>query len=75
MITVRVVWKNSGKPVEGKKVALGISALLSGGVTHGKWTDSHGEAHFDVKPNDGKVFVSGSTEYEGYLSGLITVRI
>jgi hypothetical protein len=75
MITVRVVSRSSGKPLKDKKVALGIDALLSGGVTHGKWTDSHGEAHFDVKPNYGKVFVSGSTEYKGYLSGTITVSV
>jgi hypothetical protein len=75
MIAVRVVSKSSGKVIKDKKVALGIDALLSGGVTHGRWTDSHGEAHFDVQPNYGKVFVSGSTMYEGYLSGKITISI
>jgi hypothetical protein len=39
------------------------------------WTDSNGEAHFDVSPNHGKVFVDGSTEYEGHLSGRIVVYI
>lgn len=75
MITVRVVSRSSGKPIKDKKVALGIDALLSGGVTKGEWTDSAGEASFDVKPNDGKVFVNGSTEYEGFLSGTITVSV
>ena len=75
MVTVRVISNSSGKPVKGKKVALGIDALLSGGVTHGKWTDEDGEASFNVEPNYGQVFVSGLTEYEGYLEGTITVRI
>ncbi|HEX8070742.1 MAG TPA: hypothetical protein VF546_12375 [Pyrinomonadaceae bacterium] len=75
MVTVKVVRRSSGDPVKGKKVALGIDAIFSGGVTDRQWTDSNGEAHFDVKPNHGKVFVNGSTEYEGYLSGRIVVYI
>ena len=75
MITVKVIHRSSGKPIKGKKVALGVSGLLSGGVTHGEWTDSNGEAHFNVKPNHGKVYVNGSTEYEGYLSGRVVVYI
>lgn len=74
MVTVKVIHKSSGKPVKGKKVALGISGL-SGGVTHGEWTSSDGEAHFDVKPNHGKVFVDGSKKYEGHLSGRMVVYI
>jgi len=57
------------------KVALGINALLSSGVTDGKWTDDVGEASFNVKSNYGKIFVSGSTAYEGYLQGAITVKV
>jgi hypothetical protein len=33
--------------IKDKKVALGIDALLSGSDRM-EWTDSHGEAHFDV---------------------------
>lgn len=75
MITVKVVRKSSGDPAKGKKVALGIERLLSGGVTRGEWTDSNGEAHFDVKPAYGKVFVDGSKKYEGHLSGRVVVYI
>ena len=75
MVTVKVIHKSSGKPVKGRKVALGINALLSGGVTSGEWTDSNGEANFDVKPNHGKVFIDGHTKHEGYLSGKIIVYI
>lgn len=75
MVTVKVVSKSSGNPVKGKKVALGIDGLFSGGVTKGEWTDSDGEAHFDVKPAHGKVFVDGSTKHEGHLSGRVVVYI
>jgi len=75
MITVKVVSKSSGDSVKDKKVALGISGLLAGGVTPAEWTDSNGEAHFDVKPNHGKVFVDGLARREGYLSGRIVVYI
>lgn len=71
MITVKVVSQSSGKPVEGKKVALGFSR----GVTKDKFTDRNGEAHFDNNPEHGKVFVSGSTEHEGHLSGRVVVYI
>ncbi|MDQ3816212.1 MAG: hypothetical protein M3362_00810 [Acidobacteriota bacterium] len=74
MVTVKVIHKSSGKPVKGKKVALGISGL-SGGVTHGEWTNSDGEAHFDVKPNHGKVYVDGSKKHEGHLSGRVVVYV
>jgi len=75
MVTVRVMSRNSGRPVKGKKVALATGGLLSGGVTHGQWTDSNGDAHFDVKPNHGKVYVSGTKEYEGNLFGRVIVYI
>jgi len=71
MITVKVIRRSSGKAAEGQKVALGINNA----VTRGEWTDSKGQARFDVKPDYGKVFVGGSTVHEGYLSGLIVVNI
>jgi uncharacterized protein YfaS (alpha-2-macroglobulin family) len=71
MVTVKVIRRSSGDPVKGKKVALKVPL----GVTNSEWTDSNGEAHFDVKPADGKVFVDGSTEHEGHLSGRIVVYI
>lgn len=74
MITVKVIRQSSGKPAEGKKVSLGFSSL-GRGVTHSEWTDRNGEAHFDAKNGDGKVFVDGSTKHTGYLSGRIVVYI
>jgi hypothetical protein len=75
MVTIKIVSKSSGNPVKGKKVVLGIDAFFSGGVTSPQWTDSEGEAHFDIKPNKGKVFVDGSTKHEGDLSGRVVVYI
>lgn len=75
MVTVSVVYKCSGKPAEGKKVALYASRFLASGVTGNEWTDSRGEAHFDLEPTDGKVYVDGSTKYEGHLSGRVVVYI
>jgi len=71
MVTVKIIDRSSGKPIKNKKVALGMPT----GVTHGEFTNSYGEAHFNVEPNHGKVFVSGSKEYEGYLSGRVVVYL
>lgn len=75
MVTVKVVYEKSGKPAEGKKVALYVSRFLASGVTSGEWTDSRGEAHFDIEPCSGKVYVDGSTKYDGHLSGRMVVYI
>lgn len=75
MITVKVIRQSSGQPAEGKKVTLGFTAILSRGVTDTQLTDHSGEAHFDTKNGEGNVFVDGSTEHTGYLSGRIVVYI
>ncbi len=75
MISVKVIRQSSGQPAEGKKVALGFTEILRSGVTETKFTDRNGEAHFDTKNGEGKVFVDGSTKYTGYLSGRIVVYI
>lgn len=75
MVTVKVISENSGKPAQSKRVSLGIDHLFSGGVTKDQFTDSNGEAHFDVKPAHGKVFIDGRNKYEGHLSGRVVVYI
>jgi hypothetical protein len=74
MITVKVIYQSSGKPAEGKKVALGFDGL-GRGVTSGEYTDRNGEAHFNADNGDGKVYVNGSTKHKGYLSGRVVVYI
>jgi hypothetical protein len=75
MITVKVCYESSGKPAKDKKVSIGVDSLFSDGVTDSVWTDSNGEAHFDIEPCNGKVFVDGSTAHKGYLKGRIVVYI
>ena len=75
MITVKVIHKASGDPWKDQKVAIGIDGFFSGGVTNYVYTDDNGEAHFDLKPANGKVYVNGNTVHEGYLSGRIVVYI
>ncbi|MBD1921131.1 hypothetical protein H6F77_08505 [Microcoleus sp. FACHB-831] len=75
MITVKVFYKDSGKPADSKKVALGIDGFFSGGVTKDQWTDEDGEAHFDTESCTGRIFVNGSIKYEGRIAGRMVVYI
>jgi hypothetical protein len=74
MVTIKVIWESTGKPAKGERVAIGFSGLF-GGVTSNEYTDSNGEAHFDVSPGDGEVYVNGSTKYKGRISGRVMVYI
>lgn len=73
-ITVKVISKSSGKPIQGKSVSLGFDGIFRG-VTDSEYTDRNGEAHFIAQPGEGQVFINGSTEYEGTLSGGIVVYV
>ena len=74
MITVKVVYQSTGKPAEGRKVALGFSSFFRG-VTSSEYTDSGGEAHFEADNGDGEVYVDGATKYKGRLAGRVVVYI
>jgi len=74
MVTIRVLFADSGKPAERVKVSLGFSGLLRG-VTGDEFTDKNGDTHFDVKSGSGKVFVKGKKVHEGNLSGRVVVYI
>ncbi len=58
MVTVRVFSKSSGKAIKGKKVSVSFDGLLRGMAT--EYTDSSGDAHFNVEPGSGKVYVDGT---------------
>jgi len=75
MVTVKVVYKSTGKPAEGRKVALYVSRFLASGVTDTEWTDSDGEAHFDVESTEGEVYVDGTSRHKGRLAGRVVVYI
>jgi len=75
MVTVKLVWQDTGKPAKDQKVAIGVDSLFSGGVTKSQYTNSEGEAHFDIDPCKGQVFVNGLTKHAGHLSGRVVVYI
>ena len=73
MYTVQVF--DRGEPAYYKKVAIGYSGLLSGGFTKDIHTNRNGEAHFDYKDGNGKIYVEGKVKYEGYISGRILIYL
>ncbi len=75
MITVKVHYKSDGRPAKDRKVSLYVSRFLASGVTNAEYTDSNGEAHFDIESTDGEVYVDGMTKYKGRLAGRIVVYI
>lgn len=74
MVTVKVVWKDTGKPATDKKVAIGFDGWTRG-MTGTEYTDSNGEAHFDADPGSGKVYVNGNTVFTGHISGRVVIYI
>jgi len=75
MVTVKVVYQSTGKSAEGRKVSLYVREVFAGGVTPSQYTDSNGEAHFDIESTEGEVYVDGSTKHKGRLAGRIVVYI
>lgn len=74
MVSVKVCWKQNGKPAEGRKVAVSFDGL-TGGITGNEFTNSSGEVHFDVDPGQGKVYVDGNTAFTGWVQGMIVVYL
>ena len=74
MFTIKVVDRNSGKPVSGKKVQVYFDSFWRGN-TSSQYTDNEGETHFDYDNGDGKVYVGSQEAYRGYLSGRTVVYI
>lgn len=72
MITIRVISHSTGKAVKGVRVGVGFGGFF-GTYMPSIYTDSNGDAHFDVKPQEGTVYVDGDTNYKGYLSGRVVV--
>lgn len=74
MFTVKVLDRRDGQPLEYKAVAVHYSGF-TGGSTRDVRTDTNGEAHFDYRNGDGKIFVGSEVVYEGYISGRIVVYV
>lgn len=74
MVTVKVLWHNTGKPVKGSGVGIGLDGFTRG-VMSTEYTDNDGEAHFDAEPGTGEVYVDGNTKYRGHIAGRVVVYI
>ena len=74
MFTVKVIDHRDGQPLEYMTVAVHYSGFF-GGHTCDVKTDSFGEAHFDYRNGEGKIYVGSKMVYEGEISGIITVRV
>ncbi len=74
MFTVKVLDRRDGKPMEYKAVSVQYSGFF-GGSTCDVRTDYRGEAHFDYRNGEGKIFVGSEVVYEGDISGKIVVYV
>ena len=74
MFTVKVLDRRDGQPLEYKTVAVHYSGFL-GGITRDIKTDSRGEAHFDYRNGEGKIYVGSEVVYRGEISGRIVVYV
>ena len=74
MFSVKVLDSRDGQPLENKAVAVHYSGFL-GGFTRDIRTNSRGEAHFDYRNGEGKIYVGSEEAYRGEISGLIVVYV
>ncbi len=74
MFTVQVLDHRDGQPLEYKTVAVQYSGF-AGGFTRDVKTDYRGEAHFDYRNGEGKIYVGSEVVYEGEISGRIVVYL
>ena len=74
MFTVKVIDHRDGKPLEYKTVCVHYSGFFGGHICDIK-TDSRGEAHFDYRNGEGKIYVGSKVVYEGEISGRIVVYV
>jgi len=74
MFTVKVIDHRDGQPLEYKTVAVHYSGFF-GGQTCDVKTDYRGEAHFDYRNGEGKIYVGSKMVYEGEISGQIVVYV
>jgi hypothetical protein len=74
MVTIKVLWRDTGKPAKGSRVAIGFDGFTRG-VTDSEYSDSDGEAHFDAESDSGEVYVDGDTKHRGRIAGRVVVYI
>lgn len=75
MVSVKVMYRETGNPAKQTKVGLSGTSIFSGGV-YNEYTDSDGEAHFaSVSPGEVEIYVEGKVAYKGQISGMKIVYI
>ena len=74
MFSVRLIGKGNGKPLKNEKIFVTHGFIVGGWKE--EWTDSQGDAHFDV-PNDANTEVKykGKTLHKGKVSGRIVAYV
>lgn len=75
MYIIKVVSSYSGKPIEGASVWISMEGNFAGYTTGYEYTDENGRAYFDYDSGVGKVYVWNNVEYEGRISGTVTVSV
>jgi hypothetical protein len=75
MITVQVLWKDSGQPAPRQKVACCFGRRWGDNKTTDVSTNEQGLAYFQVEPTSGEVYVNGTTMYKGMINGSIIVYL
>jgi hypothetical protein len=73
MLTIKVIERQSGRPMKREKVGICFSGW-TGGCTD-EWTDYEGDAHFDLNPGNGEVFFNGKSVYKGRIEGRVVVYV
>ena len=68
MVTIQVISRSTGKPIKNQRVGIVFDGIVRG-HTSDEYTDTNGEVHFDVNPGSGRVYVAGSKDFEGHISG------
>ena len=68
MFTVKVINKNTGKPISNKKVGVIFNGLFRG-CAKAQYTDNDGEAHFSEDNGEGIIYVNGNKVFEGRIEG------
>ena len=72
MASVKVIYRESGRPASQVRVGLGIWD----GVYPAQYTDANGDAHFaTASPGEAEIYVDGKVAFKGRVSGSNIVHI
>jgi hypothetical protein len=75
MVSIQVLWKDSGTPAAKQKVACCFGRRWGDNKTSDVTTNEHGIAYFQIEPTNGEVYVNGTTIFKGVINGNIVVYL